>query len=128
MKNNGRVRMSGIAKSLFRATALCCASMTALATGSSGSAVPSFLTYQNDGKVYVYFLLSIRSGTPPACAQNIGGSYYRLVFDSTTTAGKTMLGGLVASHVAGEQVWPDGTGDCGVDGTTESLKDFHTGD
>ena len=80
-----------------------------------------------NGIVFVYFLNSIRSGTPPACAANIGGTYYRLVFDSTTPGGKTILAGLMAAHEAGEGVWPDGTGDCAIDSSTESLKDLNRG-
>jgi hypothetical protein len=75
--------------------------------------------------VYVFFLTSIRTGTSPSCATN-SGTYYKLAFDSTTATGKSMLAGLIAAHYAGEGVWPDGTGDCGVDPTTETLKDFTT--
>lgn len=113
-------------KSLFSLLAFSCASSAVFATSSTGPGVPSFLNYQNNGIVYVYFLSSIRSGTPPACAANIGGTYYKLAFDSTTASGKTMLAGLIAAHAAGEGVWPDGTGDCSADASTETLKGFIT--
>ena len=102
-----------------------CAS-AAIGSGASGYGVPSFIDYRNDGIVYVYFPNSIRSGTIPACAANIGGSYYKLVLDSSTVGGKAMLAGLIAAHAAGEGVAPFGTGDCGIDGNTESLHDFGT--
>ena len=113
---------------LFSFATLLCASATAAATGtgSSGPGVPSFLSYQNSGIVFVYFLDSIRTGTPPGCAANLGGTYYRLAFDSTTAGGKSMLAGLVAAHEAGEGVWPYGTGDCTADSSTETLMDFTT--
>jgi hypothetical protein len=111
---------------LLALVALASGSVPAFASTSSGPAVPSFLIYQSSGIVFVYFLNSVRSGTIPTCAANLGGTYYRLVFDSTTVGGKTMLAGLIAAHEAGEQVWPDGTGDCGVDSATESLLRFTT--
>lgn len=111
--------------SVVRLAVLCGVAGSAFAT-SVGPAFPSFVTYNNNGLVYVYFLNNIRSGTSPACAGNTGGQYYRLVFDGTTAAGKVMVAGLVAAHTAGEQVWAFGTGDCGIDGVNESLANFHT--
>lgn len=100
-------------------------SMTrALASTPSGGAVPAWLTYQANGWVYVYFPNSIRSGTIPTCAVNIGGTYYRLVIDTNTAGGKSQLAGLIAAHFAGESVGPWGTGNCNVDGVTESLSYF----
>ncbi len=113
-------------RALLALAALAGGSVPAFASTTSGPALPSFLIYQSSGIVFVYFLNNVRTGTIPACAANIGGTYYRLVFDSTTPGGKTMLAGLVAAHEAGEQVWPDGTGDCGVDSSTESLLRFTT--
>jgi len=81
--------------------------------------------YHANGVVWVYFLTSIRSGTVPTCA-GTAGTYYRLVFDSTTTAGKSMLAGLIAAHASGDAVWPVGTGDCSVDGVDETLSSFST--
>jgi len=120
------MRKNRVAELLFGFVASSCASMAALASTSSGPAVPSFLSYQTSGIVQVFFLLSVRSGTVPACAGAASGTYYRLVFDSTTPGGKSMLAGLIAAHAAAEPVWPVGTGDCGVDGSNESLKNFGT--
>jgi hypothetical protein len=113
---------------LLALAALASGSVPAFASTSSAPSLTHNLIYQNSGTVFVYFLNSVRSGTVPPCAANIGGTYYRLVFDSTTAGGKTMLAGLIAANEAGQQVWPDGTGDCGVDSSTESLLRFTTAD
>ena len=109
--------------------AFAAACLTAFATtapaSSGGPAVPSFLTYRNDGIVFVY-VNGPRNGTVPACAVPTSGSYFRYAIDSTTVAGKSMLGGLLAAHAANEGIWYEGTGDCGVYSDTESLLEFHT--
>jgi len=112
-----------VIRGLVALIASACASLSAQASTPTGPAVPSFLTYHANGVVWVYFLTSIRSGTVPACA-GTAGTYYRLVFDSTTAAGKAMLAGLIAAHASGDAVWPFGTGDCGVDGVNETLSSF----
>jgi hypothetical protein len=111
-------------KKLILSAMLCTASVT-MASTSNGPSVPSFLEYQTNGIVFVYFLSSIRTGTIPACSTG-AAQFYKLAFDSTTAAGKTMLAGLIAAHATGEGVWPDGTGDCGVDSATETLLRFTT--
>jgi hypothetical protein len=108
--------------------ALACASAPATASFGSAPVFPVTLTYQANGIVLVYFLNSVRSGTIPTCAANIGGIYYRLAVDSTTPGGKTMLAGLIAAHETGEKVWPEGTGDCGVDNANESVLRITTAD
>ena len=63
------------------------------------------------GIVYVYFDVGTVTGIPGCvAAQNIGNTY-NYVFDSTTPGGKGMLAGLIAAHVVGEGVWPEGTGE-----------------
>ena len=106
-------------------SALFCAPSVTLATTTNGPSVPSFLEYQATGIVFVYFLSNVRTGTIPACSTG-AAQFYKLAFDSTTPAGKTMLAGLIAAHAADEGVWPDGTGDCGVDSSTETLLRFTT--
>jgi hypothetical protein len=92
---------------------------------SASAAIPSFITYRNDGIVFVY-INGTRTGTVPACAIPTG-TYFRYAFNSTTAAGKSLLAGLMAAHAAGEAVWINGTSDCAVFSDTESLLDFHTG-
>lgn len=101
------------------------ASAGALATTVTAPSPPIAIQYNNTGIIYVYFPLSVRSGTPPACATNIGGTLYRLVFDSTTPGGKSMLAGLITSMATGYQLWPLGSGDCGVDNANESLVNIY---
>jgi hypothetical protein len=119
------MRKEQIIKCALVTGALLCVSTGAIASASSASSAPIAVDVGNNGLVYVYFPNSIRSGTIPTCAANIGGTLYRLVFDSTTAAGKSMLAGLEASLLAGYGVWPVGTGDCGVDASTESLKSYY---
>ena len=114
-----------LAAPLALAATLLLGSSATVASSSNGPSVPSFLSYQNNGIVFVYFLSSIRTGTIPTCSTG-AGQYFKLALDSTTPAGKSMLSGLIAAHTAGEAVWPNGTGDCGIDSATESLLNFHT--
>jgi hypothetical protein len=109
--------------------AFAAACLTAFATtapaSSGGPAVPSFLTYRNDGVVFVY-VNGPRNGTVPACAVPTG-EYFRYAIDTTTIEGKSMLGGLLAAHAAAEGIWYKGTGDCDPSSPdTESLLEFHT--
>jgi hypothetical protein len=105
--------------------ALIALSYASTSTASSASAaVPSFITYRNDGIVLVYFN-STRSGVVPACAIPTG-SYFRFAINATTAAGKAQLAGILAAHASGEGVWVVGTGDCAVYADTESLQQFHT--
>ena len=101
------------------------ASAGALATTVTAPARRSRFSTTTPGSSHVYFPLSVRSGTPPACATNIGGTLYRLVFDSTTPGGKSMLAGLITSMATGYQLWPLGSGDCGVDNANESLVNIY---
>jgi hypothetical protein len=109
--------------------AFAAACLTAFATAapasSGGPAIPSFLTFRNDGIIFVY-VNSTRGGTLPACATFGSGSYFRYAFDSKTPEGKSMLAGLLAAHANGENIWIRGTGDCGVFPDTESLLNFNT--
>jgi hypothetical protein len=120
------VTANRLAAPLALAATLLLGSSTTFATSSSGPSVPSFLDYQNNGIVFVYFLSSIRTGTIPTCSVG-AAQYFKLALNSTTPAGKAMLAGLIAAHAAGEGVWPYGTGDCGIDSATESLLSFTTG-
>jgi hypothetical protein len=119
---------SRLVQPLLALAALACASAPATASIGNAPVFPVTLTYQANGIVLVYFLNSVRSGTIPTCSANIGGIYYRLAFDSTTPGGKTLLAGLIAAHETGEKLWPDGTGDCGVDNANESLLRITTAD
>jgi hypothetical protein len=96
----------------FAAACLTVFATTAPAS-SGGPAVPSFLTYRNDGVVFVY-VNGPRNGTVPACAVPTG-EYFRYA------------GGLLAAHAAAEGIWYKGTGDCDPSSPdTESLLEFHT--
>ena len=99
---------------------------------SSGPQFPKWVTSQTNGISYVSFEVTVngqstRNGTVPACATDNSGPVYRLAFDSTTTAGKSILATLLAAHEAGESVFFSGTGDCGVQATVESLLLVSTG-
>jgi hypothetical protein len=115
-------------------TALVLVSPLAFASNdfNSGPLFPKFVTSDNNGIATVYFVGTVngqttRSGTVPACATDNAGGFYRLAFDSTTTAGKSMLAILLAAHAAGEGIWFNGTGTCSVLGTIESLQSAQTG-
>lgn len=125
MKSQRPGRSTQAIKSVFLAVATSLAAATALATTVTGPSPPIAIQYNNTGIIYVYFPVSIRSGTVPACATNIGGTLYRLVFDSTTPGGKSMLAGLITSMATGYQLWPLGSGDCGVDNANESLVNIY---
>lgn len=119
---------------ILAALALVCAPFALAGSNdyNSGPLFPKFLASQNNGIAYVYFQAtangqSTRNGTVPACATDNGGPVYRLAFDSTTPAGKSMLAILLAAHEAGENVFFSGTGDCGVLATVESLLSVGTG-
>jgi hypothetical protein len=93
----------------------------AVASSSNATAVPSFLSYKtNSTIVIVYFLTSTVSG-PPSCATAASGNYYPLVFDSSTTEGKSILAQLIAANVAGKSLSFTGSGDCGLQSGYESL-------
>jgi hypothetical protein len=111
-------------KSIWGLSALFLSSL-ASATGTSGVGVPSFLTYGNNGIVFVYVLSTDRTGWPP-CAGSQSGTYNKYAFDAKAPGGAALLAGLIAAHEAGEVVWANGTGDCGVDSGTESLLKFGT--
>jgi len=106
--------------------ALSYTSMAVASNDNSGALFPKYVTSQNDGIAYVYFS-GTRSGTVPACATDNAGPVFRLAFDSTTAGGKSMLAILMAAHAAGESVWFNGTGDCTVISTVESLQNVQTG-
>jgi hypothetical protein len=119
------VNANRLAVSLALVAMLVSGPPAAIASSSNGPALPSFITYNNNGVVLVYFVSSVRTGSIPACATG-SGDYFKLAFDSTTPGGKSMLAGLIAAHSAGEGVWPYGTGDCSVDSATETLLNFVT--
>ena len=106
--------------------ALTFGSLAVASNSNSGSLFPHFVTTQNDGIGYVYFQ-GTRSGTVPTCATDNSGGYFRLAFDTSTVGGKSMLAILLAAHASGENVWFNGTGDCGLIGTVESLQNVQTG-
>jgi hypothetical protein len=102
--------------------AILCVS-TAMASGG-GPLFPSYISTLNTGIAYVYFT-GARTGTIPACAAGIGGTYFRFAFDTNTPGGRAQLANLLAAAAEGINVWFQGTGDCGVEGTTESLMQVH---
>jgi hypothetical protein len=99
-----------------------CASTAAMASGG-GPLFPSYISTLNTGVAYVYFT-GARTGTIPACAAP-GGTYFRYAFDTNTAGGKAQLANLLAAAAQGINIWFQGTGDCNVDGTTESLAQIH---
>jgi hypothetical protein len=100
-----------------------CASTAAMASGG-GPLFPAYISTLNTGVAYVYFT-GARTGTIPACAANIGGTYFRFAFDTNTAGGRAQLANLLAAAAQGVNIWFQGTGDCGVDATTESLAQIH---
>ena len=109
-------------KTLIGLVATLCAS-TAMAS-NGGPLFPSYVSTMNNGFVYVYFT-GTRSGTIPSCAANIGGTYYRYVLDTNTAGGKSQLANILAAAYTGMTMWFQGTGDCNIDGTNESLAQIH---
>jgi hypothetical protein len=86
-----------------------------------GHGVPVSVGVQSNGIVYVYFDPATQvSGTIPAC-ESYGGGALRVVFDSTTPGGKSMLATLLTAHGAGDLIFYFGSGDCALFGTDESL-------
>ena len=120
-------------KVILTTLALMCAPLASASNDFvSGPLFPKFVTSQNTGIATVYFEAtangqSTRNGAVPACATNNSGPVFQLAFDSTTTAGKSMLAILLSAHASGEGVWFSGTGDCGVLATIESLQVVQTG-
>jgi hypothetical protein len=121
-----KLRESNMKKAILTVLGLSYASLAAASNDNSGALVPHFVSTQNDGIGYVYFQ-GTRSGTIPACATDNAGPYFRLAFDSNTTGGKSILAILLAAHASGETVWFNGTGDCGLIGSIESLQNVQTG-
>lgn len=123
-----------LVKSLCGIFVSCFVSVGAMASGSSNPTPVVELQVYNSGIVYVYLLGTVRTGPLPACVAQNGldnamgpnAGNYRLVFDSTTAGGRSMLAGLIAANQSGQMMYVDGTGDCGVTGTTESLQNFIT--
>jgi hypothetical protein len=101
-------------------------SLAAASNSNSGPLFPQFVTAQIDGIGYVYFK-GTRSGTIPGCATDNAGGFFRLAFDTNTTAGKSMLAILLAAHEAGEPIFFNGTNDCGLISTIESLQNVQSG-
>lgn len=97
------------------------------ATSANGQpALPQFITVNNSNIAYVYFPLSDRGGTPPACAANRGGTYFRYAFDISTIYGKSMLAILLADNSAGLAVWFTGGGTCTASSADEDLTGVQT--
>ena len=93
----------------------------AFAAGTSGGPTfPNFVTADSNNIAYVYFQ-GARTGTPPTCAANIGGTFFRYAIDLTTPGGRAQLSVLLAANTSGANVWFAGTGTCTVDATTELL-------
>ena len=90
-----------------------------------GHGIPDTIEIPTSGIVNVWFNPSTQvQGSFPACAGTAGTAGtgdFKMVFDSTTPGGKSMLATLLAQHAAGAPFWYFGSGDCGVDGTDESL-------
>ena len=90
-------------------------------TTATAPGVPAFITANTNNIIDVYFPLSDRGGTPPACAANIGGNMFEYAIDGTTTAGRAQLAILLTAYATGATVWFAGTGTCTVSSNTETL-------
>ena len=87
-----------------------------------GHGIPDSIEVPTSGIVNVWFNPSTQvQGSLPACAGTPGTGDFKVVFDSTTPGGKSMLATILAQHAAGAPIWYFGSGNCGVDGTDESL-------
>ena len=109
--------------------AFCSATPAWAATNANNGqpALPQFITVKaNSNVALVYFPLSDRGGTPPACAVSIGGTYFRYAFDISTVNGRSMLALLLADNTAGISVGFGGGGTCNVDGSDEDLASVQT--
>ena len=111
-------------KRLLAILALSYASSSIAAT-HYGHGIPVSVGVQSNGIVYVYFDPSTQvSGAIPACEAYTGGAL-RVVFDSTTPGGKSMLATLLSAHGVGDLMWYYGSGDCALFGTDESLTSLY---
>jgi hypothetical protein len=107
-------------KRLLAILALSYASASVAAT-HYGRGVPVTVAVQSSGIVYVYFDPATQvSGTIPAC-ETYGSGALRVVFDSSTPGGKSMLATLLMAHGTGDSLYYFGSGDCALFGTDESL-------
>jgi hypothetical protein len=92
---------------------------------SGGPLLPLFVSTLNTGVGLVYFRPAAKPTSTAPCVHNIGGTDIRYAFDTSTAGGKSQLALLLTASAAGIAVWYQGTGDCGVDGTDETLAQVH---
>lgn len=100
---------------------ICGVTQALASTQANAYTVPNEVIVQNNNVVWIYFPLSARTGTPPACAANLGGTNFRYALDISTVYGRGQLAVLLAAAAAGIGVYFSGSGACTVDSATEDL-------
>ena len=108
-------------KKLLAILALLSYASTSAAVTHYGHGVPVSVVVNSSAIVYVYFDPSTQvSGAIPTCETYTGGAL-RVVFDSSTPGGKSMLATLLMAHGTGDPLYYFGSGDCALFSTDESL-------
>jgi len=90
-------------------------------TLATGWTIPATVAVRTGNIAFIYFPLTSRAGTPPACAANIGGTNFRYALDISTAGGRSQLALLVTSIASGTGVFFQGAGTCTFDASTEDL-------